>query len=620
RMSLREAKPIMYRGKEYESLRAASKDIGLTHSTLAKLIKKNGQKGSKLDKAITAIVIAKDKHWTLAQQKRPTATALTYNGKKYKSLRAAAQDIGLSHSILSKLLREHGSNGPKLDQAIYNLISMQNRLWTKAFTINSEVFYSYIEAGKRFGVRPEIIGDWILEYEDNFEIHEDDILFEELEKGSWKHLVALTHRAGFNSVEDWYRKKRDVPDIINLISWLKKSDITLLDFLNDLYSDTTFEWWRLKQAPEGTLKDNKRIKQYLEWLENKLGYKEPEDWYQINANDFKANYGGSLLAYHPMMDLVKILHPSLLDWLFKVVPDGYWKKLQNQKAVLDYITEQEKFLSLNDWYNVSFKDIFGKYKVQRLVMEYNSAVDCLAANYPDHDFVFWKFTRSRGHWSSKTNQRDYIDWLGNQLGIGHPADWYNVTEQDFIDNHGITLLGQYYSSNIADCIMNILKDEYPWEKIRFYRNQYKREVRLYGIISCGLPDYKVQFRYKHPEIRHPNSGRKVEYDVFIEEIDAAIEYQGEQHYRPIDRFDGVDPEEAQKSFEHRQKTDQEKREQSKLNNVDLLEIKYSEWDGSLDYVLDLFNQKFGIKINRETVLTNASARGFVDNEIIFESD
>ena len=140
------------------------------------------------------------------------------------------------------------------------------------------------------------------------------------------------------------------------------------------------------------------------------------------------------------------------------------------------------------------------------------------------------------------------------------------------------------------------------------------------IISCGLPDYTVQFRYKHPEIRHPNSGRKVEYDIFIEDLDAAIEYQGEQHYRPVDRFDGVDPDEAWKNFEHRQKTDQEKREQSKLNNVNLLEIKYSEWDGSLDYVLNIFNEKFGIQITRETVLNNASARGFVDNEIIFETD
>ena len=239
---------------------------------------------------------------------------------------------------------------------------------------------------------------------------------------------------------------------------------------------------------------------------------------------------------------------------------------------------------------------------------------------PHIDWQFWRFPKVRNRWKILINQRKYIDWLGNELGIANPVDWYNVTEQDFADNHGITLLGRYYSSNIADCIMNILKDEYPWEKIRFYRNEYKREVRLYGIISCGLPDYKVQFRYKHPEIRHPTSGRKVEYDVFIEELDAAIEYQGEQHYRPVDRFDGVDPEEAQKSFEHRQKTDQEKREQSKLNNVNLLEIKYSEWDGSLDYVLNIFNERFGVMVTRETVLTNASARGFVDNEIIFESD
>lgn len=39
--------------------------------------------------------------------------------------------------------------------------------------------------------------------------------------------------------------------------------------------------------------------------------------------------------------------------------------------------------------------------------------------------------------------------------------------------------------------------------------------------------------YKHPELIH-SSGRKMELDIYIKSLKLAVEYQGEQHYRPID--------------------------------------------------------------------------------------
>lgn len=533
----------------------------------------------------------------------------------------AASSLEVSKSSLLKIAREYGYSGDELDRAVKDLLRNRRGSWKKLVTINGKTYASYTEAAKQFGVTDGTVRYWVDQRGTNFELDIKDLEFGKLEKGSTKHLRELIERANFTTKEDWYTKSRNTPDILNLQKWLDRNEVNLLDFLDQYFEDESLQWWFMQKVPEGTWNDHRRVRQYMTWLASVLDFLKPEDWYQVTAQDFKDNSGGSILTVYPtIIEIVQILHPTLKPWYFHTLPNSFWQEKVNHREFLLFLAESEQIETVEDWYNNAKQETFKKYKGLSLLKEYGNIYECLSQNFPELSFDFWKFPKSRGNWESLSNQRNYIYWLGDRLGITNPVDWYNVTEQDFIDNHGITLLGQYYSSNIADCIMTILKDEYPWEKIRFYRNEYKREVRLYGIISCGLPDYKVQFRYKHPEIRHPNSGRKVEYDIFIEGLDAAIEYQGEQHYRPVDRFDGVDPEEAQKNFEKRQKTDQEKREQSKLNNINLLEIKYSEWDGSLDYVLNIFNEKFGINIVRETVLSNASARGFVDNEIIFESD
>lgn len=542
-------------------------------------------------------------------------------GNHYRSVNNAATSLEVSKSSLLKIAREYGYSGDELDLAVKDLLRNRRGSWKKLVTINGKTYASYIDAAKQFGVTDRTVRYWVDQRGTNFELDIEELEFGKLEKGSTKHLRELIERANFNTTEDWYTKSRNTPDILNLQKWLDRNEVNLLDFLDQYFEDESLQWWFMQQVPEGTWNDHRRVRQYMTWLASVLDFLKPEDWYQVTAQDFKDNRGGSILTVYPtIIEIVQILHPRLKPWYFHTLPNSFWQEKANHREFLLFLAESEQIKTVEDWYNNAKQETFKKYKGLSLLKEYRNIYECVSSNIWEYDFKFWKFPSSRGNWEAQENQKQYINWLGEQLGIANPVDWYNVTEQDFKDNHGITLLGQYYSSNVADCIMTILNDEYPWEKIRFYRNEYKREVRLYGIISCGLPNYTVQFRYKHPEIRHPNSGRKVEYDIFIEGLDAAIEYQGEQHYRPVDRFDGVDPKEAQKNFEHRQKTDQEKREQSKLNNVKLLEIKYSEWDGSLDYVLNIFNEKFGINIVRETVLSNASARGFVDNEIIFESD
>lgn len=62
----------------------------------------------------------------------------------------------------------------------------------------------------------------------------------------------------------------------------------------------------------------------------------------------------------------------------------------------------------------------------------------------------------------------------------------------------------------------------------------------------------------------------LKFDFYLPDYNMCIEYQGLQHYSPVEHFGG------QKAFEYRQKCDLIKKEYCKKHNIVLLEIKYNE--------------------------------------------
>ena len=235
----------------------------------------------------------------------------------------------------------------------------------------------------------------------------------------------------------------------------------------------------------------------------------------------------------------------------------------------------------------------------------------------EHYWEFLKFKRSPGnYWRKKEYQLEYLSWLGDILGIAKWTDWYEIVSQDFEDNYGITLL-TLYDSSVSTCIMSLSQNEFQWERLLFFKNEFKRQTRLFAIISCGLPNYNVHFRYKHPDLKHELSNKKMEFDIFIEDLNSAIEYHGKQHYEVVDRFHGKDPVKAEEKLKHSKMLDAEKRAKASKAKLNLWEIKYSEWAGSLNYIIKYFNNNFRILLSSTTLVANASTRGFVANSLIY---
>ncbi len=78
------------------------------------------------------------------------------------------------------------------------------------------------------------------------------------------------------------------------------------------------------------------------------------------------------------------------------------------------------------------------------------AWDASKARYASLDHPEWVLMRRlpSGFWKDVNNLKQYLKWLGKELGIKRPEDWYKVRHQDFKKNRGGGFLDQFEGSHI----------------------------------------------------------------------------------------------------------------------------------------------------------------------------
>lgn len=109
-------------------------------------------------------------------------------------------------------------------------------------------------------------------------------------------------------------------------------------------------------------------------------------------------------------------------------------------------------------------------------------------------------------------------------------------------------------------------------------NTSKGELKLIEILkNLG---YNVETQYIFDDCKYI---KPLKYDAYVSEINTAFEYQGEQHYFPVN-FSGKGDEWAKEQFEINQTRDNIKRKYCEDNNIPLIEIPYWEFD-NMEYFL-----------------------------------
>lgn len=111
-----------------------------------------------------------------------------------------------------------------------------------------------------------------------------------------------------------------------------------------------------------------------------------------------------------------------------------------------------------------------------------------------------------------------------------------------------------------------------------------RETKLFDSLVKDFPELEFIHSYRNRKLLD-----RLELDIFSEKYKIAIEYQGEQHYRPLEIYGG------ETRFKKQLELDNLKKEICKNNGILLLEFSYDKNEKQDGLVTDYYELKTKIK-------------------------
>ena len=201
--------------------------------------------------------------------------------------------------------------------------------------------------------------------------------------------------------------------------------------------------WTHGRVPRGFWKLKKHRLLYLRWLGKRLGYKRPDDWYEVTKKDFANNSGGGLLANYykdSYIIALKELYPDKqwYPWLFGHQRNT-WTEPKIRKAYLNWLKELLGYTTLDDWYQITENDFFHNHGYGFLAQYNNSPAEAVIANIPRKKWYRWRFTLPKGYWSHKSNRHEfYTEFLKHHriLTVQDLKDWVRSSYQPQQDSKG----------------------------------------------------------------------------------------------------------------------------------------------------------------------------------------
>lgn len=354
--------------------------------------------------------------------------------------------------------------------------------------------------------------------------------------------------------------------------------------------------WPDGKAPKEFWQNPDHRRWYLGWLGEQLGYREPDDWYQLTAADFQAHQGGELLTRYYQNSpavAVKNYFPKIdwHEWLFAALPDGFWEHVDHRCRYMRWLGEQCGYVTADDWRRLTVAD-FKRFHGEDLLRDYydNSPLLALREYLPEHDWHEWLFLPPSA-WDDRAVRRRYMEWLGEQLGYQTPDAWYAVEARDFETHYGGDLLAYY--QHAASLAVFDLFPGHAWQPERFAQH-LAQQAQLVQIAERMFRKHAVTSDADYEGVR---------FDILIADLSLACDCQLEYQRAPLAEFRDLPV------LADLRRLDRQKKAICRRHAITRIELP-CEWDGSAAAALDIMARQLVAQVNARSTW-NAHTRSIV---------
>jgi hypothetical protein len=134
--------------------------------------------------------------------------------------------------------------------------------------------------------------------------------------------------------------------------------------MQDYLPEADWKPWLFSKTPAGYWSVRANRVAYMSWLDRKLGFRRSEDWYEVDDRVFAENGGlGLLWNYYrgSVLSALRDCRPEVnwKPWLFRKVPNGFWKDRGNRLKYYDWLGSQMGYRSAKDWERLT-REVFRK--------------------------------------------------------------------------------------------------------------------------------------------------------------------------------------------------------------------------------------------------------------------
>jgi hypothetical protein len=209
-----------------------------------------------------------------------------------------------------------------------------------------------------------------------------------------------------------------------------------------------------------------------------------------------------------------------------------WEDRENLHAHLANISQDLKLKSPEDWYSMN-RSYLVPHGGNTLLEPYGGNIGILLETiYPEMEWQHWRFkVPPRSVWEDLKMRKRAFQWLERILRVQDPLDWYGVA------SHHVnrTLEGRRLIKRYGN-LWNMIRSHYPLENwdVGYWKNLSisKSQDLLYRTVRKLIPkEVRIEYNARLPSLRYGDTNRTMELDIWIPDINLAIEYQGMQHYK-----------------------------------------------------------------------------------------